>query len=48
MIDVWNGKGPRHEDAEAAIRDASGGALDLTLDALSRLLVEDDVRECGE
>ena len=48
VIDIWNGKGPRHEDAEAAIRDASGGALDLTLDALSRLLVEEDVRESGE
>jgi 3-deoxy-D-manno-octulosonic-acid transferase len=40
--DIWNGHRPSRQNVEAAIRDASGGALKTTLDALIDLLADDD------
>lgn len=45
VADIWAGKGPRIEDAETAITDASGGALALTLEALTGLLARDAAHE---
>jgi 3-deoxy-D-manno-octulosonic-acid transferase len=40
--DIWNGHRPSRQNVDAAIQDASGGALKTTLDALLDLLADDD------
>ena len=37
---IWSGEGPAPEAAAAALAALSGGALDVTLDALEALLRE--------
>ena len=38
VTQIWSGKGPRPEAAEAALAEASGGAMATTLDRLGALL----------